>query len=182
MAPIVAALVKWGLPLLAGAAATKGEEFLKEKLGVDIGSMLNSEDGRIKLKELEMRHQEFLVNAAQASEARQLDYFKEEVKDRSSARESNAAIATSEAAPWYQKALMPMLSFLVTFGFFACLGALFYLSAKGIKLDDNTRDVLIYAFGVLSAGFMSIMNYVFGSSSGSTAKDRYLGAILKEKV
>lgn len=177
MAPIIASLIQWGLPLIAGAAATKGEEFIKEKLGVDIGAMLNTEDGRIKLKELEMKHQEFLINAAQQTEERNLKLYQTEVDDRKSAREATAIIATGDA-PWYQKMLMPAMAILVTLGFFACLGALFYLSAKGIKLDDNSRDVLIYAFGVLSAGFMAIMNFLFGSSSGSAAKDKVLGSLL----
>lgn len=179
MIPIVAALIKFGLPLIAGAIASKGEEIVKEKLGVDIGAMLNSEDGRIKLKQMEMEHQQFLVQMAQQSEARELVYFQEEVKDRSSAREANAQIAVSEASPWYQKALMPAMAVLVTLGFFSCLGALFWLSSQSIKLDDNSRDVLIYAFGVLSAGFMAIMNYFFGSSHGSQTKDGVLATMAK---
>jgi len=180
MAPIVAMLIKSGLSILGGAVASKGQELIQEKLGIDIGAMLGSEEGRLKLKQLEMEHQQFLITASQATEVRALDYFKSEVEDRKSARETAATVAVSEA-PWYQKMLMPAMAVLVTMGFFFCLGALFYLSAKGIKLDDNSRDVLIYAFGVLSSGFMAIISFLFGSSSSSAGKDKILGALAKER-
>jgi hypothetical protein len=179
MVPIVAALIKAGFSIFGGAIASKGEEFIKDKLGIDVGEMLGSEEGRLKLRQLEMQHQEFLVTAAQASEVREVQYFQEEVKDRASARESNAAIATSVTAPWHQKALMPGMALLVTLGFFFCLGALFYLSAKNIHLDDNSRDILIYAFGIISAGWMAIMNFLFGSSHGSQAKDATIAGLAK---
>lgn len=181
MAPIVAALLKFGFSALAPAVLARGQEVIQEKLGVDIGAALGTEEGRIKLKQLEMEHEQFLITAAQAADARELEYFREEVKDRSSAREENAKIATAENAPWYQKALMPAMAVMVTAGFFGCLGALFWLSGHNIKLDDNSRDVLIYAFGVLSAGFMAIMNYLFGSSHSSQSKDGVLASIVKGK-
>ena len=66
-------------------------------------------------------------------------------------------------------ALLPSLAFLITMGFFGSLAALFWLSAINVKLDDNSRDVLIYAFGMLSAAFSSVVNFVFGSSQGGRA-------------
>jgi hypothetical protein len=177
MAPLIAMLVKFGLPLIAGAVASKGEELIKDKLGVDLSGMLGSEEGRLKLKQLEMEHQQFLITAAQQTEARELQYFQEEVKDKASAREADASIQTSAAAPRSRKLLMPLMALLVTVGFFFCLGSLFYLSAKNIHLDDNSRDILIYAFGIISSGWMSIMNFLFGSSHGSQAKDDILGKL-----
>ena len=179
MIPLVAAAIKWGLPLLAGAIASKGQELVQEKLGIDLSSALGTEEGRIKLKQLEMEHQEFLINAAQATEARELDYFKEEVKDTQSARTTNAQIATSDLAPWYQKALMPLMAVLVTIGFFGSMFALFWISFNNVQLDDNSRDILIYAFGAMTAGWMSIMNYLFGSSHGSRQSQEALAAIAK---
>lgn len=64
MAPLLAALAKFGLPILANAIAAKGKDVIEEKLGVDIGKLIGSEEGRIQLKQLEMQHEEFLVNAA----------------------------------------------------------------------------------------------------------------------
>lgn len=163
---ILAGLLKAGLPLLASAVMSKGAEVIQDKLGVDIKDALGTEEGRLKLKELELQHDEFLRTAASQAEERDLKGFELEVNDRVSARSANAQIATSEAAPWYDKVLLPGMAILTTLGFFGCLGALFYLSAKNIKLDDNSRDILIYAFGALTGGWMTVMNFLFGTSKG----------------
>jgi hypothetical protein len=65
MAPFLIALAKAGLPLLASAIMSEGKEVIEEKLGVDITKLLGSEEGKLKLKELELKHEEFLVTAAQ---------------------------------------------------------------------------------------------------------------------
>lgn len=64
MIPIVAALAKWGLPLVASAVASKGKELVQEKLGVNLDDALGTEEGRIKLKQLEYEHEGFLSNVA----------------------------------------------------------------------------------------------------------------------
>ena len=187
VAPIVAALSpllmelgKWGFQTIASVVTAKGKQVVEEKLGVNLEDALGTEAGRIELKRLEIQHQEFLINAAQQSEAREFEAFKTEVDDRKSAREVNMEIATSDNAPWYQKVLLPFMAILVTGGFFGCLGALFYLSASKINLDDNTRDILIYAFGVISTGWVTIMNYLFGSSANSRTNQDTINKILKK--
>lgn len=174
MAPLIAALVKWGLPMIASAVMSKGTELVQEKLGVDLTEALGSEEGRIHLKQLEVQHEEFLVNAAMQSD-------KLEVEDRAGARASYTSVATSENAPWYDKSLLPVMSYLVTLGFFGCMGALFYVSITNAKLDDNSRDILIYAFGAMTAGWMTIMNFLFGASRGGRENQAALQDIAKKQ-
>lgn len=76
MLPLVAALVQWGLPILAGVVQTKGAEIIKEKTGVDITAALGTEEGRLKLKQAEFEHEEFLSKLIAEADARELDYFK----------------------------------------------------------------------------------------------------------
>lgn len=163
---ILAGLLKAGLPILASAVMSKGADVIQEKLGVDIREALGSEDGRIKLKELELQHDEFLRKMAADADERELRGFQVEVEDRKSARDTFAQVAVSSEAPWYDKILLPSMAIITTLGFFGCLAALFYLSVKGIKLDDNSRDVLIFAFGSLTGGWLTIMNFLFGTSKG----------------
>jgi hypothetical protein len=171
MIPVIAALISslasQGLGMLGNAVLAKGKDVVEKQLGVNIEDSLGTEEGRIKLKQLEIEHEEFLVSAAQKKEEQELEVFKAEVEDRGSARKANAEVAVSAAAPWYQKALLPMMALVIVVGFFGATAALFYLSAIGAKLDDNSRDVLIYAFGILSAGFGSVVAFLFGSSAGS---------------
>ena len=188
VAPIVAALspllldlAKWGFGTIASVVTAKGKQVVEEKLGVNLEDALGTEQGRIELKRLEIQHQEFLINAAQQSEARDFEAFKTEVEDRKSARQANVDIATSEHAPFSQRTLLPAMAYLVTCGFFGCLGCLFYLSASKINLDDNTRDILIYAFGVISTGWVTIMSYLFGSSANSRTNQDTINKLLKRQ-
>lgn len=181
-APLLKDLAKWGFGAIASVVATKGKEVVEDKFGVKLDDMLGSEEGRYKLKQLEIEHEQFLLEMNEKSEAREFNYFQAEVDDRKSARDSNMQIAVSDASPWYQKALLPGMAFLVTTGFFGCLMALFYLSANKINLDDNTRDVLIYAFGVISTGWVTIMGYLFGSSHQSRQNQEAINSLLKRGV
>lgn len=67
MIPIAIALGKAGLGFLAKAVAKKGIEHLKEKTGIDLGSITLDANGNIpaedilRLKSLEMQHKETLL-------------------------------------------------------------------------------------------------------------------------
>lgn len=167
MLPIIAALAQAGLSLIGNAVLAKGKEVVEEKLGVSLEDSVKTAEGKAKLLELQFKHEEALQQFVVAQREQDLREVELDNKNTSDARGANATIATSDHAPWYQKALLPGLAVLITLGFFASLGALISLSVLNVHLDDNSRDVLIYAFGVLSAGFMAVMNFVFGSSAGS---------------
>lgn len=53
MAPILAWLAQNGLTLLAGAVKAKGQQFVEEKLGVKIEDHIATEEGKIKLAQIE---------------------------------------------------------------------------------------------------------------------------------
>jgi hypothetical protein len=61
------------------------------------------------------------------------------------------------------------LAFAVTPGFFVDLYMLMTLETGG-----GMRDALLIMVGALGAGFTSVLNYYFGSSSGSQAKDQLM--------
>lgn len=181
MLPIVAALANAGLSILGNAVLAKGKQVVEEKLGVDLEDALKTDEGKAKLTELQFKHEEELTRLA--LQARELDLRATELdnKNTADARSANAAIAVSDQAPWYQKALLPAMAVLMALGFFACFAALLSLSIMNIHLDDNSRDVLIYAFGVLSAGFMAVMNFLFGSSAGSRDAQAAVVSVAKGK-
>lgn len=165
MLPAVAALIKFGLPLIAGAIASKGQEVVQEKLGIDLSSALGTEDGRIKLKQLEMEHQEFLINAAQASEIRDLEYFREEVKDRDSARGREVEIEKVRGAPWWAPAATTQLAFVVVIGG----GWIFYNTAE--------TDIRYAVVSIVTL----VLSYYFGTTRGSGDKDRTFADLLSRK-
>jgi lysozyme family protein len=64
----------------------------------------------------------------------------------------------------------PVVSLIVTLGFFAILGALiFYRSA--VTIDANTAQIVNIIVGALAAAFATVVNFWLGSSQESRSKD-----------
>ena len=70
------------------------------------------------------------------------------------------------------------LSGLLTFAFVYVLFAIF---EGEIKIDEGMRDVAIYALGTLNTILIQMMNYWFGSSSGSKEKSKELAQAIGKK-
>lgn len=110
MAPILAALVKFGLPILAGAVQTKGKDFIQEKLGVNIDELLGSEQGRIQLRQLEIQHEQWLVDASIRIREQEVEFYKEQEKNISERWKADMA-----SDSWLSKNIRPsVLLFLLT--------------------------------------------------------------------
>lgn len=110
---------------------------------------------------------EQIVAVKQAEQAfivrcRELDIDLEKIHagDRDSARKLQAA--TGSRIPG-------ALALVITVGFFGILGGM--LTGK-LSVQDNQS--LLILLGALSAGFGAVLNFYFGSSSGSQAKDAML--------
>ena len=65
LAPILKALIANGLSTLAGAVMAKGKEVIEEKIGVKIPDSPDglTGDKLLELKQAEMKHEEFLIEA-----------------------------------------------------------------------------------------------------------------------
>lgn len=103
--------------------------------------------------------------------------LKTEVEDRSSARDRESAVATSEAAPLLNKIVTPVLAIGVvgiTFLLFAVV--LFDTTA----IDAARKDLAIYILGALTTAIAQVLSYYFGSSSGSVQKTNYIENMLKK--
>jgi energy-converting hydrogenase Eha subunit A len=95
-------------------------------------------------------------------------------KDRDSARNREAAIATSAAAPTLNKVVTPVLALGVTSLSFILFAILIFVEVK-----PDAKDILIYILGVLSAAVTQILSYYFGSSQGSKDKTEELKGLMK---
>ena len=87
-----------------------------------------------------------------------------DVKDRASARAMGVA-----------KGFMPqvVLSSIFVCGFIYVLGVLF----QGESVNESMMEPAMYVLGILSAGIIQIMNFWFGSSSGSKDKTKAMTMI-----
>lgn len=165
MLPIIASLLQAGLPILAGAIASKGKEVVEEKLGVKVDDFIGTDEGRAKLKQLEYEHEETLLEYSDKKDARALEYFKEENKDRQDARERETRLNESEHADWLPKNISAILALIVVVAGFALLF---------ITKDADVRTATV--------GLMTlVLGYYFGSSRASQAKDATIAALTKER-
>lgn len=171
MVPLVAALIKWGLPLVAGAVASKGQELVQEKLGIDLSSALGSEEGRLKLKQMEMENQQFLVNAAQASEVRDLEYFKEEVADRSSARLRDAEFLKNAKENWRAHVMFTLA--------IAVICWMVWIIWKTPELNEYVKGIFTLVLGRFLGYLDNIYNFEFGTTRASRVKDNTIERLSK---
>lgn len=68
------------------------------------------------------------------------------------------------------------LAYITVVGFFAVLGAQFYLAFNGVVIPEGAQRTIDITTGVLFGMMFAVKDYYFGSSSGSKAKTDLLGA------
>lgn len=172
MAPIIAALAQWGLGTLATAVLAKGKSAVQEKIGIDIDAALGSEEGRIKLKQLEQQHEQFLIAASQASETRDLDYFREEGKDRASARDRDAQFI--KAGRWNFRADAMFLLAL------AVVSWLVWIVWKDDSINEYVKGIFTLVLGRFLGYLDNIYNFEFGTTRNSRTKDESIAALSRK--
>jgi hypothetical protein len=97
--------------------------------------------------------------------------------DISSARQREVQVQTSEKASWMAKNIQHAIAAgttLITLLFF------YILIFKPESITSESKDIVLYILGVLSAILTQVYSYYFGSSAGSAAKSVTL-AHMKEK-
>lgn len=148
--------------MVAGPLGGAAVSAIAKKLGVEdtveavTKAVQNDPDAALKLREIDLRE----IEAAN--------------KDRDSARNREAMIATSDKAPTLNKIVTPVLALGVTLLSFALFAILIFVEVK-----PEAKDILIYILGVLSAAVTQILSYYFGSSAGSKEKDDKLKGLVK---
>lgn len=148
MAPLIAALLNAGLPLLGNAVIGKGVEWVKEKTGLDLDmDRAPSESQLAALKTVQEERKEELE--AYRAESDRLGAYLADVQD---ARKREIEIANSANAPTLNKVITPVLALIVVIG-------------GGVILQINPDAEVKYA--VVSI-MMLVLGYYFGTSQGST--------------
>jgi hypothetical protein len=198
MPPFVTALLGAGLRLVANAALVKGKEYVEEKTGVGLDQASFSPEDQLKLRQFQMEHEEELLrlqledNKLSLEEAKlELEETRAYLQDTADARAQQSAVQMSAAAPWYTKAIQPLLAVcgvLVTFLLFAVFvywagGAHLATGPDGKQfmepnMNPTQKDLVVYILGVLSAVVTQIFSYYFGSSQGSARKTEQLQQML----
>lgn len=169
MLPIVGALVSSGLGLLADAVKAKGKEFIEEKLGVDLETSVKTEEGLFKLKQLEVSHEEFLIEAAIRKKEQELEEIRIDNANTDSARDQNTRIQESEHATKLAKNAAYYLDFIIV-GSTIILATI--LAFKAIPAEN--KEYAMMALGSLITLCGTIINFHRGTSHSSRQKDETL--------
>ena len=156
VAPALATALGGPLAGMAVGMATKalGIEQSEDALAEAVAS--GNPEIMVKLKQ---------VNADFLVEMKRLDVKLEEIAstDRSSARDMAAKTTLKPQI---------ILATLFVIGFIASLYGVF---GGGVTVPAPMKDASMYLLGILSSGIMQIMNFFFGSSSGSQTKTHLMG-------
>jgi hypothetical protein len=173
--PIVTALLGKGLNLVANAVMAKGQDWVENKLGVELKPDMTSED-YAKLQIAQMQHEEELLKLKLEDNKLDLQELDMRLKDTDSARKREAEIATSEKAPLINKIVTPVLALGVVALTFILFGFLLFDDSP---VEPSRKDILVYVLGALTAISTQVISYYFGSSIGSKDKSAQLDKVLK---
>ncbi len=165
MAPAIALLLKSlassGLGLIGNAVLAKGKDYVEDKLGVDLEQSMGTEQGRIRLQEIQAEREEDLHAFVLAKRDQELKAEAQAYADTASARDMNTRINESANAGWLPKNIAAVLALIVTVG-------------GGVILwTTQEADVRTATVGLMTR----VLGFYFGSSRGSQLKDETIAAL-----
>lgn len=185
LAAIAPALARQGLDLLSGifrGALDQGTQqiadLIEEKTGIDINDAADNkltDEQWGKLREFELQYQDRLLAYRQQADANDLEQQRLANDDRADARDLQKTALSSDS--WLAKNFIYLYALLLTvfaFGFisYAAFGDVDYTK------NEHARRVVDTVIGfLLGVTLSAIIQYFFGSSSSSKAKDDKLGLL-----
>ena len=175
MPVLVAALMEKGLSLLGNAVLAKGKEAIEEKLGVDLETATQTPEGLQKLRQLEIDHEEFLLDHAIKQAELDLKDKALDIDNTKNARDANKAIQESANASALAKNAPYVMDFLIVGGTLILAYLIFF-----VGIPKSNEQIAFTAFGTLSTLCVTIVNFHRGSSASSKDKDALLSAMQKQ--
>ncbi|KKM97252.1 hypothetical protein LCGC14_1169960 [marine sediment metagenome] len=168
---LLPALAKAGLSLLAKAGIRKGMDYVKEKTGIDLGSIELDADGNIpddkivELKTAEMEHEESLQQIA-------LEKFKVGEREDTAKMETVNATMQSEtkASKWWSSAWRPFWGFTSAIAFLVVSIFVCVLAYKGIIEGDANALAMIPQFITSIAMLFAIPGGILGVTAWHRGK------------
>lgn len=153
MIPVVAMLLEQGLSLLGNAVLSKGRDVVEKELGIKLpdGNKPIDPETAVRLKELEIKHEEWLLDSALRQAEVELKDAAQGYADTANARGMQVSAQESVNASWLQKNIVPLLALLVVVGG----GWMFYYT-----MDSSQQMALV---GIITL----VLGFYFGTSASS---------------
>lgn len=150
---------------------SKGASTLVDSVGKVLDNVITTKEEKQQLDiELRKSEQQFQIEMRKLS----IDEQRMIIEDTGNARNREIQIAQSENATKLSKNVSPYLA-LGTTGITLIL--FFILIFRPGTVPENSKEIILYILGVLSAVLTQIYSYYFGSSAGSAAKDKAIQSI-----
>ena len=159
---LIAPLLAQGLSLIGNAVMAKGKDWVEEKTGVKLDQPLTEADA-LKLRQYEMDHEEELLRLRIEDNKIDLESFKEEVKDRGSARERDIEFIKRG-----------MVNNRANFMFFLAVvmvGILVWIVWKDRNINEYVKGIFTLVLGRFLGYLDNIYSFEFGTTRGSKEKD-----------
>jgi hypothetical protein len=172
LTPLLATLAEKGLSLLGNAVLAKGKDVVEKQLGIDLESAVQTEEGLLKLKQLEINHEEFLVDATLRAREAELKEFQLEVQDRGSARAMQSEALKQDDV--FSKRFMPYM----TIGILTASAAYIGFITFGTIPQSNLRFADTILGFILGTGLTQVMNFFYGSTASSRTKDATINNLI----
>lgn len=173
MIPIVAALLQSGLSLIGNAVLAKGKNIVEDKLGVDLDKSMGSEEGRIKLAQLQAEHEADLLEFTIKKRDQELKSDEMAYADTDSARKMQTAALSQDDV--FSKRFVYYFASAWSFVAATYIGFITFaiIPAANVRFADT---ILGFILGTVIA---TIINFFFGSSKSSHNKDSALAEAIK---
>lgn len=143
-----------------------GASTLVDSVGKVLDNVVTTKEEKMQLdNEIRKSEMEFQVEIKKLSNEEQQMML----GDMSNARQREVQVQTSEKASWMAKNIQHAIAAgttLITLLFF------YILIFKPDSITSESKDIVLYILGVLSAILTQVYSYYFGSSSGSAAKQK----------
>ena len=166
MIPIVAGLLTTlaqnGLGLLSSAIQAKGKEVVEKTLGVEIPDD-PSPEAISKLRQAQFDHEERLLELGIEKAKQDLEAFKEEVKDRDSAR--------GRDVEFIKRGITNHRADMMFFLAVCAVAGLVYLVWKDDTLNEYVKGIVTLVLGRFLGYLDNIYSFEFGTTRGSKDKD-----------
>lgn len=122
--------------------------------------------------EAELRDVILSASPETLAKVKELDYtFKTRMRELGIEEEQLYAKDRGDARAMAQKTTLIPQMVISTIFIAAFTTVLYMVFNKVLSLDETQKTIMIYLLGILSAGMTQVMNFWFGSSSGSKEKD-----------
>ena len=159
---LIAPLLAQGLSLIGNAVMAKGKEWVEEKTGVKIEPNMSDKD-LLALRQYEMDHQEELLRLRIEDNRLDLEAFREEVKDRDSARDRDVEFI-KRGMPNSRANFMFFLAVVM-------VGLLVWIVWKDQTINEYVKGIFTLVLGRFLGYLDNIYSFEFGTTRGSKEKD-----------